>query len=187
MNGYWPPYCAGRDRTECAANSSGAAKLSGALVAGWTFTRIVGVMTGIDVALPAASSSMLAHNRCAAVDGGWAVKGVVAQATPPSVQVEPRASCPSEVDGSSSKRHQIASGEKIPEGQIVFAAGGSQQNKDSSTHVLEHAVSVGGVNMCAVGPPHGDALLCACDVAAVMRGEAGEARLHHARTCDRHR
>ena len=53
--------------------------------------------------------------------------------------------------------------------------------------MLEHAVSVGGVNMCAVGPPHGDALLCACDVAAVMRGEAGEARLHHARTCDRHR
>ena len=30
----------------------------------------------------------------------------------------------------------------------------------------------------AVCPPHGAAPLCACDVAAVMRGVAGFARLH---------
>ena len=56
-----------------------------------------------------------------------------------------------------------------------FAVGGSQQDENSTTHVLEHSVSGGGVSIC-VDHPHGGAPLCAGDVAGVMRGTTREAR-----------
>ena len=56
-----------------------------------------------------------------------------------------------------------------------FAVGGSQQDENSTTQVLEHSVSGGGVSIC-VDHPHGGAPLCAGDVAGVMRGTTREAR-----------
>ena len=66
--------------------------------------------------------------------------------------------------------NQIASGEKFPEGQIVFATrGGRTKNGGYAGSRTDSRSAEAGIRTCGAAPPHEPAPLSACDVAGVMR------------------